>query len=230
MGEAQQTAWKLIRDGKPGNVRVAYAEVNWGRIESWHPAPQSFYEVGALFDVGVYPLTLLTSMFGPVTQVQSYSALLDPERVALDGTKFEVKTPDFMVSMLDFASGVVARLSTNFYVGHHTRQTGIEFHGDRGSVYLGSWLYFDGKVDFAENGGQYAPVPLLRDPYPGIPWGRGVADMAQALLEDRPHRFTGKQAAHIVEILDTAMLSAKTKTPVSLTSTFVQPTPMAWAE
>src|SRR6185295_11959721 len=38
MGEAQQTAWKAIREGKLGTVRVAYAEVNWGRIESWHPA------------------------------------------------------------------------------------------------------------------------------------------------------------------------------------------------
>src|SRR5688572_6159632 len=56
MGEAQQTAWKWIRDGKLGKVRVVYAEVNWGRIETWHPAPVPFYEVGAIFDVGVYPL------------------------------------------------------------------------------------------------------------------------------------------------------------------------------
>ena len=55
--------------------RAAYAEVNWGRIESWHPAPQAFYEVGALFDVGVYPLTLLTALFGPARHVRRAMSL-----------------------------------------------------------------------------------------------------------------------------------------------------------
>ena len=41
LGEAQQTAWKLVRDGALGRVRAAYAEANWGRIERWHPDPRS---------------------------------------------------------------------------------------------------------------------------------------------------------------------------------------------
>lgn len=44
-------------------VRVVYAEVNWGRIEAWHPNPGPFYDVGTLFDVGVYPLTLAATFF-----------------------------------------------------------------------------------------------------------------------------------------------------------------------
>src|SRR5690606_38686142 len=64
LGAAQLAAWRAVEDGSLGTVRLAYAEVNWGRIESWHPAPQPFYEVGALFDVGVYPLTILTAFFG----------------------------------------------------------------------------------------------------------------------------------------------------------------------
>jgi hypothetical protein len=35
----------------------------WGRLESWHPAPGPFYEVGPLFDVAVYLLTILTTNF-----------------------------------------------------------------------------------------------------------------------------------------------------------------------
>lgn len=31
LGEAQQTAWKLVRDGAVGDVRVVYADANWGR-------------------------------------------------------------------------------------------------------------------------------------------------------------------------------------------------------
>ena len=38
-------------------------------MESWHPNPAPYYEVGPLADVGVYPLTFLTSVFGPVREV-----------------------------------------------------------------------------------------------------------------------------------------------------------------
>jgi predicted dehydrogenase len=55
LGEAQQTAAGLIRGGRLGTVRAIYAEVNWGRIETWHPAPAPFYDLGVLVDVGVYP-------------------------------------------------------------------------------------------------------------------------------------------------------------------------------
>ena len=53
LGEAQQTAWKLIREGVIGNVRAVYAEVNWGRIEEWHPDPTALYAVGQIVEVGV---------------------------------------------------------------------------------------------------------------------------------------------------------------------------------
>ena len=57
LGDAQETAWSLIASGAIGNVRVVYAEVNWGRIETWHPRPAPFYAIGPMADVGVYPLT-----------------------------------------------------------------------------------------------------------------------------------------------------------------------------
>ena len=41
LGEAQQSAWKLVRDGAVGRVRVVYAEANWDRLERWHPDPRS---------------------------------------------------------------------------------------------------------------------------------------------------------------------------------------------
>jgi len=54
LGDAQQTAWKLVRDAAVGHVRVAYAEANWGRIERWHPAPLTLHSVGAMIDVGIF--------------------------------------------------------------------------------------------------------------------------------------------------------------------------------
>jgi predicted dehydrogenase len=230
MGEAQQTAWRLIRGGKLGTVRVAYAEVNWGRIESWHPNPVPFYAVGPLFDVGVYPLTLLTAIFGPVRRVTGFGRTLYPDRKTKDGTPFHLDAADFSVALAEHAGGMVTRLTTNFYVGHHTVQKGLEFHGDLASLYLHSWDRFNSQVDVAPFGEAYAPVELIRPPYDGIEWARGVAEMADAIAEGRPHRATGAHAAHVVEILEAVKQSWTEGRPVAVHSDFPPPPPMEWAQ
>lgn len=232
MGEAQQTAWKLIRSGRAGKIRVAYAEVNWGRIESWHPAPGPFYEVGALFDVGVYPLTILTSLFGPARRVLSYGSVLYPDRVTKEGVQFHIKTPDWVVTIIDLADGTVARLTTDFYVSNQTsKQRGIEFHGDLGSIYIESWQNFGAQVEFAEFGKPFEPVPHIRPAeIERTPWGRGVHEMVTAMQAGRPHRFTGQQAAHVTEILTAAALSMRLGQSVEVESSFPTPTPMEWSE
>ncbi|HMO59812.1 MAG TPA: Gfo/Idh/MocA family oxidoreductase [Roseiflexaceae bacterium] len=229
MGEAQQTTWKLIRDGRLGDVRVVYAEVNWGRIESWHPNPGPFYDVGALFDVGVYPLTLVTTMFGPARRATAFGKVLYPDRVTQEGTPFHITTPDFVVAAVELANGTVVRLTTNFYVNFFSRQRGLEFHGDRGSVYLGSFQDFDTSVEFAEFGKEYTPVEHVRPAYPGTEWSRAVVEMAEAIGAGRPQRATGAQAAHVVEICCAISESLQNGRPVEITSSFPQPDPMDWA-
>ncbi|WP_233097762.1 Gfo/Idh/MocA family protein [Dictyobacter vulcani] len=229
LGEAQQTVWKAIRDGLAGTIRLAYAEVNWGRIESWHPAPGPFYDVGPLFDVGVYPLTILTSILGPARTITAFGKVLYPDRVTKEGVEFHISTPDFAVAAIEFEGGAVARLTTNFYVGHHGKQKGIEFHGDKGSLYLSDWQNFNASVELAEFGGHYEPIPYVKEPYTGTEWSRGVVDLAEAIQNNRPQRITGAQAAHVVEILCGIQESFRTGKPTTLTSTFTPPEPMDWA-
>lgn len=230
LGEAQQTAWKTIRDGKLGTVRLAYAEVNWGRIESWHPAPSPFYEVGALFDVGVYPLTIMTSIFGPARSATAFGRVLFPDRVTKEGVPFHIETPDFVTATIEFANGSVARLTTNFYVGHHSKQQGIEFHGDLGSLHLESWQNFHSPVWFSEFNKEYEPVPAIKEVFQGTEWSRGLVEMVEAIQTERPQRITGTQAAHVVDILSAVKQSYTEGHPVKITSEFVQPEPMDWAK
>lgn len=230
MGEAQQTAWKLIREGKIGTVRVVYAEVNWGRIESWHPIPQPFYDVGPLFDVGVYPLTILVSMFGPAKRVQAYGKVVYPDRETKRGVPFQISTPDFGVTLIEMSDGTIVRLTTNFYVHSRTKQTGIEFHGHDGSIHLTTWHNFDATVEHADFGEEYKAVSLVRDGTAGTPWGRGILEMAHAIRENRPHRFTGELAAHVVDILESSTKSMQEGHPVEIKSTCATPSPMEWAE
>jgi predicted dehydrogenase len=54
-------------------------------------------------------------------------------------------------------------------------------------------------------------------------------DMADAILNNRPHRATGAQAAHVVEILNAAAASMQSGQMVDLHTTFEAPAPMEWA-
>jgi predicted dehydrogenase len=228
LGEAQQTLWKLVREGAAGRVRAVYAEANWDRLEAWHPDPRSLYAVGPLVDVGIYPLTIVTAMLGPVRRVRAFETTLEPERRLLDGTSFRPGAPDFSVALLEHEGDVVTRLTATFYVGP-SKQRGIEVHGDEGSVYMPTWAEADSRVEVQRRGGEYERVEPVREPFAGIDWSRALVDLAQAIADGRPHRASAEHAAHVVEVLEAARSSAASGVPVVVRSEFTPPEPMDWA-
>jgi predicted dehydrogenase len=229
LGESQQTLWRIVREGRLGEVRVGYAEVNWGRIETWHPAPLPFYEVGALFDVGVYPLTLLAVIFGRFARVTAYGRVVQPERTMLSGEPFRVTTPDLVVALVELESGPLVRLTTTFYADK-LKQHGLELHGDRASAFVDSWENFNSPLEVAERGRAYEPVELVRPGFPGKDWARSLAELDEAIAEGRPHRPSAELAAHVVEVMESIARSAASGEPVELESSFDRPPPMPWAD
>jgi predicted dehydrogenase len=232
LGEAQQTAAALIRSDRLGTVRAVYAEVNWGRIETWHPAPEAFFDVGVLVDVGVYPLTLVTAMLGPARSIRAWGWELRPDRTTIEGVPFRIGSPDLIVAAIELADGAIVRLTASFYVGRPAKLTGsLEFHGDDASLALGSFQDFDATVEVGPYGESYEDVPHVRPAFRGTAWARGVADMADAIAEGRPHRASAEQAAHVVDILEAAAASMTADgRRIEITSTFAPPALMPWAE
>jgi predicted dehydrogenase len=230
LGEAQQTAWKALRDGRVGPVRLVYAEANHGRIETWHPQPAPFYDVGVLFDVAVYPLSIATAFLGPVRRVQAAGRVLLAERTDLAGAPFAVETPDLVIAVLELEGGAVVRLTANFYVDSAASRVGMDFHGDRASLHLGSWQRMDAAVEVAPFGQPYEPLPLVREAYAGTDWARGVVDVAEALRDGRPHRAGARHAAHVIEVIEAVHASlAGDGAAVQVESRFAPPAPMPWA-
>jgi predicted dehydrogenase len=232
LGEAQQTAAAWVRSGRLGTVRAVYSEVPWGRIERWHPAPAPFYDVGVLVDVGVYPLTLVTTMLGPARSVRAWGWDLMPERTTIDGASFRIGSPDLIVAAVELDGGAVLRLTTSFYVGPPAKGRGsLEFHGDDASLALASHQEFDALVEVGPYGGHYEPVAPVRPAFHGVAWARGVAEMASAIADGRPHRASAEQAAHVVDILDAAAASmADAGRAIAIDSRFSPPPLMPWAE
>jgi predicted dehydrogenase len=149
----------------------------------------------------------------------------------VDGTPFRIGSPDLIVAAIELDGGTVVRLTTSFYVGRPAKLTGsLEFHGDDASLALGSFQDFDATVEVGAYGEEYEPVDLVRPGYRGTAWARGVAEMAEAIAEDRPHRASAEQAAHVVEILEAAARSmADGGRRIEITSTFAPPGLLPWA-
>jgi predicted dehydrogenase len=228
LGEAQQTAWKVVRDGGVGDVRVVYAECNWGKLESWHPQPEGLYLAGPLVDVGVYPLTIVTAMFGPVRRVTAYATMLEQERTRQDGQRFTLETPDFWVAACEHESGVVTRLTATFWV-RPGKQRGLELHGTDASLWMPTWGESNSRLLRTVNGEDYEPVPLLREPYDGFDWSLALVDLAEAIRDGRPHRMGAEHAAHVVDVLNAADRSRSVGGPVGVSSSFDAPAPLEWA-
>lgn len=234
LGEAQQTAWKLIRAGRIGTPRVAYANVDWGRIERWHPNPAPFYAIGPVFDVGVYPLALLTAWFGPVVRVTAGGGVLMPERTTNEGRAFTLATEDWTVAVLEFGNGLRARLTANFYVPQPTVDAApLQIHGDTGSLSTG-WFAATAPVHVTPFGGRPERVWPIREPAGRgqwwCDWGAGVVELWRALRTDRPHPTSGAQAAHVVDVIESIHRSIRERRALDLVSTFAPPPPPVWAE
>ena len=230
LGEAQQTMWKLVRERAIGDVRIAYAEANWGRIESWHPAPMTILSVGAMGDVGVYPIAILTAVFGPVRSAVGYATMALAERLDVAGGRLTLEQPDFAVALLEHESGLVSRVTASFYTtaGY---QRGIELQGDDGIIWLRTWGEANSRVLLSRSGNadDYVEVEHVRPAYPGIDWSRPLLDLEEAVAEGRQPRASGEQAAHIVEVLEAIERSAREGGRVEVDSAFTPPEPLPWA-
>ncbi len=234
LGEAQQTAWKLLREFRIGTPRVVYAAVDWGRIETWHPNSKPFYAVGPVFDVAVYPISLLTAWFGPVAKVTAGGALLLPQRWGTDGRPFPITTEDWTAAILQFANGLQVRLTANFYVMNATQwQATLDIHGDAGSINT-EWYSATAPVRLCLNGGGYRRIPPLRQPLGTgrwfVDWSSGVIGLWQGLRSKEPHPTTGAHAAHVVEVMEAVHRALREGRTIHLTSDFHPPSPAPWAK
>lgn len=224
LGEAQQTLKQAVAGGLLGEVREVYAEMNWGRIEMWHPAPAPFYGPGAgpLLDVGCYPLSVLTQIFGSVTAVRAMGGIRMPHRTIASGPNagqtFTATNPDHTVALLEFASGVHGRLTTSFFAVQ-SAQAGIEVHGRDGSIRMSAVPSFDAQLQLCKAGErEWTDVPAIAQPYPGVEWARGLLDVASALREGTPLTCPGTAAYHILDICLSALEASESGETVPVRS------------
>ncbi len=212
---SQRRAGRLLADGRLGPVRLGYAHAHVGRVTDWHDRPDSFLDIGPLYDGGVYPLALLVAWFGPVARVRVADAIepwpdREPRRPSV---------PSHVEATLEFASGPVVRLTASFYAPHRSREFyGLELHGDDGSLYLegtGAMTDSPGALRFGRVGRAYTNVPAQTPTRP-YRYVDAVERVAASVDAGRPSRATGKRGAHVVAVCNAIERAAETGGPVSV--------------
>ena len=220
LGAGIQTCRKLIEDGWIGKPVSATAFMCCHGHESWHPAPEFYYQPGGgpMFDMGPYYLTALVNLLGPVAGVAGMTGRALAERVCTsalrNGDVMPVNVQTHVNGLLNFKSGALGTIITSFDVWKHNLPL-IEIHGTEGSLSVPDPNTFGGPVLLSCKGQEAKEIPLAFA-YPQNSRGLGVADMARALREGNAPRAGGELAYHVLEIMHAFHESADKKSFVNL--------------
>lgn len=235
LGAGLQTSRKLLDEGEIGRPLAAAAFFMSPGPESWHPDPIFLYQPGAgpLFDVGVYYVSALVNLLGPVASVAAFGRVLYPERVIGSGPhageSFAVGTDTYVTSILRFENEALVNLVATFGVWGADLPK-LQVYGGGGVLEVPDPNTFGGPVRVnrhADEGG-FIDVPLAFDHTSHCRncRGLGVADLAEAVREGRTPRASGTIAHHVLDVMQSIGESASQGRHVEVTTTCERPAPM----
>ncbi|MDP6491607.1 MAG: Gfo/Idh/MocA family oxidoreductase [Kiritimatiellia bacterium] len=238
LGGGLQTCRKLIDDGWIGSPISATAIFMGRGPETWGQAP-FFYDYGAgpMLDLGPYYITALVHLFGPAKSVvamtkkgSEYRTFAGEVAPQYQDTykpydRYPVNVTTHLTGVVEFHSGVTATVITSFEAFAHTHPS-MEVYGDQGSMTCPDPNTFGGPVRVLRNGDkrEWQDVPLTHI-YSDNSRSLGVADMAQAILNNREHRCNGDLASHVLEIMLAFDRASQDEKKIVLETTCDQPAP-----
>jgi predicted dehydrogenase len=232
LGGAHQTCRDWIDAGKIGQPVGGTAFFLCPGHERWHPNPAFYYEVGGgpMLDMGPYYITDLVNLLGPVARVAGVVTTPRPERVITseprNGEVIPVHVPTHVSGTLEFVSGAAVLISMSFDVAGH-KHLPLEIYGTEGTLVVPDPNFFGGTIEYLKKGGEWETVETTR-PYADANYRSiGVADMALAIRENRPHRANGELAFHALEVMEAFATSSGTGAYVEIGSRPARPEPIS---
>ena len=218
LGGAHQLARKLVDEGAVGKITSGTCFVQSPGMEMWHPNPDFFFQPGGgpVLDLAPYYLANLVQLLGPVEAVTAMSTKGSETRTITSeprhGEVIEVTTPTTIHSILRFRSGAQVTFVASWDVWHHGHSH-MELYGQSGTLYLPDPNFFGGDARMTAKE-DMVPVPDWSHPF-SVPnddgqanyRAAGLADMAAAIGDGRPHRCNLNFALHVVDVM-TAILRA----------------------
>lgn len=219
LGASVQEARRLVDSGAIGKPLSGLAAVLSHGMEHWHPNPTFFFKPGGgpVFDMAPYYLSTLVTLLGPVASVQASGKIGFARRVVTTpgspmlGKAIKVETLTDVQALLEFKSGAHMTFLASWDVWNHGVRP-IELHGEKASLRVPDPNWMGGDLHLAEGRGDWAAISTASRSFGGANWpkdkpvhanyrGLGLAEMARAILDKRPHRANGELALHVVHVM-----------------------------
>jgi predicted dehydrogenase len=230
LGAAGQTARRAIDEGKIGEPIGGTAFFFSGGPESWHPNPDFFYQEGAgpVMDMGPYYLTALVNLLGPVRRVRASGRTTVARREIGSGPRkgeqFEVNVLTYVAALLEFVSGPIVSFIASFDVPDFTLPF-LEIYGTKGALQLPDPNYFGASVRFGSNR-RWTDIASVHAHGDGNYRGIGMADLVASIGSRKPARASGELAFHVLEIMESILVTATDGSERVLRSRCERPRPL----
>jgi predicted dehydrogenase len=248
LGAGVQEARALIDVGEIGKPLAGLAAVMSHGMEHWHPNPGFFFRTGGgpVFDMGPYYLSALVTLLGPVASVQAAGKIGFEERVVtapdspVRGQSIKVETLTDVHALLDFKSGAHVMFMASWDVWKHGVPP-IELHGQKASLRLPDPNWFGGELMIAEKDQDWRTIRTDDKTFGVKNWpvaapkfannrGLGLADMARAIIDQRPHRANGEIALHVLAVMAGILEAATEGRRSAISHSCERPSPLPEAE
>lgn len=221
LSPAFRRAFEHIQQGHLGRVHTARAIYGWAGPDwaDW------FYgeDAGPVRDLGIYALTTLTGLLGPVSSVSALALNAEPQR-RISGNYTKTPLPDTFLLTLSFASGTIASLSTGFSF-QKTRAGGIELFGTQGSLVFNGQDWNASGYDVWSNTEGCWRSYEIDTPWR---WTDGLRDFCEAVIGKRETELNLDHAFHVLDIVDAAQRALQGRAAVTVSSVFtIVPKPPA---
>jgi predicted dehydrogenase len=233
LGGGHQQARAVVDSGALGQIVGGTAYFMCPGHELWHPDPAFYYDIGGgpMLDMGPYYITDLVNLLGPVAKVSAMVSASRSERPILSAPKhgqmMPVKVATHVAGTLGFVSGAIVQIGMSFDVAGH-QHTPIEIYGTDASLLVPDPNRFGGELSMRkpQRDAAWEPVAVDKPFAEGNYRSLGAADMAQGILENRPHRANGDLALHVLEVMLAFDKASSEDRAVAIESRPERPTPL----
>ena len=212
-----QTIARRMQKGEIGKPCSARARYGWAGPwwSEWFYQPGG----GCLFDLGVYCITSLTGLLGPVQNVMAMAGVAIPER-EINGRRIRVEAEDNAQVLLDFGRSTFAVVTSGFTLQQY-RTPALEIYGTTGTIQmLGDDWDPDGYELWKNEIGAWQ---LYKETHPDWSWTDGLAHLVECARTGRKPLVTPEHARHVLEIMLKAQESAKEGRRIAIESRFELP-------
>ena len=246
LGGGGQLSRKLIEEGEIGEVVLGNFIFAFPGVETFHHNPDSWYKKGGgpIIDMGPYFFTMLVNLLGPAKKVQSKGVKIKKYRNIKNGPRkdeqIKVDVPTSYSFNIEFHSGALIQGFISFDVLNH-QHNHMELYGNKGSIIVpdpnmfggpifiskelgSSWIEYSvedmqiGKTNIINHSGR-SNESSQQSNYRGV----GLSEMIYAIENNIEHRCNGSLALHVLDIIESTILSAEIGKEISMRTSCKKP-------